>query len=66
MSRAFFDQTCISITTLPEGGWKEPRRPLTTKNPDAALRTLLRDNAIALAQEKGAAHTRDFAALGII
>ena len=59
------DQTYPSTIALPQCGWKEPRRPRTTKNPDAALRTLLRDKAIALVREKGVARTRDFAALGI-
>ena len=59
------DQTYTSLITLPDSGWKEPRRPRTTKNPDAALRTLLRDKAVALVREKGVARTRDFAALGI-
>jgi hypothetical protein len=35
------------------------------KNPEAALRTLLKDKAIALVREKGVARTRDFAALDI-
>jgi hypothetical protein len=40
-------------------------RSRTAKNPDAALRTLLRDKAVALVREKGVARTRDFAELGI-
>lgn len=59
------DQTYTSTIALPQGGWKEARRSRTTKNPDSALRTLLRDKAIALVREKGVARTRDFAALGI-